>query len=262
MQTATMQDVRQWENKTVIDARGDKIGKIEDVYFDEQTGQPEWALVNTGLFGLKHNFVPITEAEVAGDTVRVRWDADQVKNAPKIESDEELNQNEERELARYYGMDYGTEHSQTGMPGGGQPQQRGEQGGRDNAMTRSEEEVRVGKSRNPSELVRLRKYIVTENVQKTVPVSHEEVRVEREPITDKNRGQATSGAEIREGVHEETLYKEEPVVEKRVVPKERVQLGKETVTEEEQVSEKARKERIDVERGESRGTEGPERGRR
>lgn len=266
MAQATMDDVRQWEKKTVVDGQGNKIGKIEDVYFDEQTGRPEWALVNTGLFGLRHSFVPVTEASIeGGDIVRVQWDADHVKNAPQIESDQELSVEEEQRLARHYNMEYSQGQSQTGLPQGGRQQgerqrgapQQGRQGGGDTAMTRSEEEIRVGKARNPSELIRLKKHVVTENVEKTIPVQHEELRVEREPITDENRAQATSGPEIRENVHEETLYEEQPVIAKRVVPKERVQLGKETVTEEEHISEQARKEKIDVERGDAR-----ERGRR
>ena len=94
---------------------------------------------------------------------------------------------------------------------------------------------------------RLRKYVVTEQVQKTVPVSREEVRVEREPITDENVDEVMSGAEISEGEHEVVLHEEEPVVEKRSVPKERVRLGKETTTEERQVFEEVRKERIEAE---------------
>jgi uncharacterized protein (TIGR02271 family) len=94
--------------------------------------------------------------------------------------------------------------------------------------------------------VRLRKYVTTEQVTKTVPVQREHVRVEREPVTDANRDQAMAGPDISEGEHEVVLTEEEPVVEKRAVPKERVRLAKDTVTDEETVSEDVRKERIDV----------------
>ena len=113
-------------------------------------------------------------------------------------------------------------------------------------MTRSEEELNVGTTQRESGRVRLRKYIVTEDVQTTVPVSREEVRIEREPITDANVGDATSGPDISDEEHEVTLHTEEPVVEKRVVPKERVRLDKDTVTEERQVSESVSKEQIEV----------------
>ena len=114
-------------------------------------------------------------------------------------------------------------------------------------MTRSEEELRVGKEQRETGRARLRKYIVTENVQQTVPVQREELRVEREPITDANRDAAMSGGDLTEEEHEVTLHAEEPVVEKRAVPKERVRLDKETVTDERTVDEEVRKERIDAE---------------
>ena len=83
-------------------------------------------------------------------------------------------------------------------------------------------------------------------VTKTVPVQHEEVRVEREPITDANRDDALAGPEISEEEHEVVLHEEQPVVEKRVVPKERVRLDTETITDEETVSEEVRKEQIET----------------
>ena len=87
---------------------------------------------------------------------------------------------------------------------------------------------------------------MTENVTQTVPVSREEVRVEREPITDKNVGAARSGPNISEEEHEVVLHEERPVVEKEAVPVERVRLGTETVTDQETVSEDVRKEQIDT----------------
>jgi uncharacterized protein (TIGR02271 family) len=114
-------------------------------------------------------------------------------------------------------------------------------------MTRSEEELSVGKESRQTGVARLKKYVVTEDVQTTVPVEREEVRVEREPITDENVEQAMSGPDITESEHEVTLHQEEPVVEKRTVPKERVQLSKDKVTEEREVSEEVRKERIETE---------------
>ena len=93
---------------------------------------------------------------------------------------------------------------------------------------------------------RLRKYVVEDEVTQTVPVKREEVRVEREPITDANAGAATDGPAISEEEHEVVLHEEEVVTEKRAVPKERIRVDKETVTDEQQVSETVRSERIDV----------------
>ena len=113
-------------------------------------------------------------------------------------------------------------------------------------MTRSEEEVRVGTQRQETGRARLRKHIVSERVDTTVPVEREQVRVEREPITDANVSQATSGPELSEEEHEVVLHEERAVVDKEVVPKERVRLDKDVTTEQQRVSEDVRKEQIDV----------------
>ena len=234
-----------FRGRTVLDREGEKIGKIDELYFDDEGGQPEWALVNTGLFGTKKTFVPIKGASPTGEDLRVGVTKDQVKDAPSIDADEQLSEAEERRLFEHYDVPYTTEGSTTaqGPPQGGS-EQAGQRG--DEAMTRSEEELRVGTEKREAGRVRLRKYVVTEQVQTTVPVQREEVRIEREPITDANRDQATSGADITEDEHEVVLHEEEPVVEKRVVPKERVSLGKETITDEREVSEEVRKEQIDT----------------
>jgi uncharacterized protein (TIGR02271 family) len=248
--------ISQWRGHEVVDRDGDKIGKLEEIYLDEQTGKPEWALVKTGLFGSKSTFVPLAEAAPAGDELKVPYEKARVKDAPKIDADHDLSQQEEAELYRFYGLDYGESRSGSGLP---EDQARGrgaETGGpghdvsgpnTDSAMTRSEEEVDIGKMRRESGRVRLKKYVVTEEVQQTVPVQHEEIRVEREPITEANAGQAKAGPEISEEEHEVTLMEEQPVTQKRTVPKERVRLDKDTVTDEQQVSEEVRKERIEME---------------
>ena len=118
--------------------------------------------------------------------------------------------------------------------------------GADDAMTRSEERLTAGTRTEETGRARLRKYVVTEQQSVTVPVSREEVRVEREPITDANLDAATSGPDISEAEHEVVLREEEPVVEKTTVPRERVRLDTETVTDERQVTEEVRKEQIDL----------------
>jgi uncharacterized protein (TIGR02271 family) len=253
-----MTDAYQWQGRTIVGSDGDKIGKISEIYEDPQTGEPEWATVASGLFGSKSNFVPLAGASPDGEDVRAQVTKDQVKDAPGVEADGELSEQEERRLFEHYGVPYTTEGSTTaqGTPAGqGAPADgRRESVGRDDtsgpetddAMTRSEEELRVGTTQREAGRARLRKHVVTEMVTKTVPVQHEEVRIEREPITDANRDQAMSGADISEEEHEVVLHEEEPVVEKRVVPKERVSLGKETVSEEREVSEEVRKEQVET----------------
>ena len=117
----------------------------------------------------------------------------------------------------------------------------------DDAMTVSEERLNVGTERREAGRARLRKYVVTENVTQTVPVQREEVRVEREPITDANRDDALSGPGISEEEHEVVLHEERPVVDKETVAMERVRLDTETVTDQETVGGEVRKERVDVE---------------
>ncbi|GAB4081035.1 YsnF/AvaK domain-containing protein [Modestobacter muralis] len=116
----------------------------------------------------------------------------------------------------------------------------------DDAMTLSEERLNVGTQRVEAGRARLRKYVVTENVTQTVPVSHEEVRVQREPITDANMGDAMSGPAISEEEHEVVLHAEQPVVAKEAVPVERVRLDVDTVTEQQQVTDTVRKEQVDT----------------
>jgi uncharacterized protein (TIGR02271 family) len=177
-----------------------------------------------------------------------------VKGAPNIDDDGHLEEAENDRLYEYYSGYVGTTGYDT--TGGYQDTTRdaGWDTGRstDDAMTRSEERLDVGTEKVQAGRARLRKYIVTENVTQTVPVSREEVRLEREPVTDANRGDALQGPELTESEHEVTLHAEQPVVDKRVEPVERVRLGKETVTEQQQVSEEVRREEIDVEGDEDR----------
>ncbi len=124
-------------------------------------------------------------------------------------------------------------------------------------MTRSEEELHVGTETREAGRARLRKYVVTENVTQTVPVSREEVRVEREPITEENAPAAHDGPSISEEEHEVVLHEERPVVGKETVAKERIRMDTETHRDEEQVSDEVRKEQVEADTGEAgHGTTG------
>jgi uncharacterized protein (TIGR02271 family) len=258
--------VRSWQGRTMVDRDGDRIGEIDAIYVDDQTGEPEWALVNTGFFGTRSTFVPIAQAAAHGDQVQVPYEKQRVKDAPNMDPDGHLSEQEEQELWRHYGLEYGGGYAAAGAAGDtgtGRATADDEDDdtvGRDTsgpttdqAMTRSEEELRVGTQTRERGRARLRKYVVTETQQVTVPVSREEVRVEREPITDANLDAATSGPDLSEEEHEVTLREEEVVVDKRAVPKERVRLDTETVTEQRQVSEEVRKEQIEVDGDDDRG---------
>ncbi|MFF7333599.1 DUF2382 domain-containing protein [Streptomyces sp. NPDC008150] len=125
----------------------------------------------------------------------------------------------------------------------------------DGSMTRSEERMRVGVERHEAGRARLRKYVVSEEVEQSVPLRHEEVYVVREPITQADRDAALTGPEIMEAEQEVTLYEERPVVETEAVAVERVRLSVEEHTETETVHGRVRKERIDTEGIEMEGTD-------
>jgi uncharacterized protein (TIGR02271 family) len=247
--TGTFQDLT---GQPVVDTSGNKIGTVSQIYLDNETGQPEWVAVRTGMFKNKSSFVPLRGAKLEGDAVIVGYTKDLIKGAPQVADDGVLEPDQEQVLYDYYGQQYAPYAAQT------PPVARERTSARpsnhtttDNAMTRSEERIDVGTARQEVGRARLRKYVVTEDVHTTVPVSHEEVRVEREPISETNRGAALSGPEITEAEHEVVLTEERPVVQKQVVPVERVRLDKQTVTERAQVDDTVRKERI-----ESTGVEG------
>jgi len=272
----TLQDAQTYRGATVVDSAGDKIGTVDDIYLDRASGEPEWAAVKTGLFGMKSSFVPISGATGGDGELRVDVTKDQVKDAPKIDADGELSTEEEQQLYRHYGRSDYEWSGEDRTRDLGLPEDRADRFSRegrggagfsddddvdapgtvgrdtsgpttDDAMTRSEEELSVGKTQRERGRARLRKYVVTEEETVNVPVQREEVRVEREPITDANAGRALDGPDISEEEHEVVLREEEPVVEKRAVPKERVRMKKDTVTEDQTVSEELRKERIDSE---------------
>jgi uncharacterized protein (TIGR02271 family) len=294
MATIEKDRILSFRGQDLRDNDGGKIGSIEEIYLDTQTGEPEWALVHTGLFGTKQTFVPIRDASEADGSLQVPFEKSRVKDAPKVDPDGQLSQKEEADLYRHYGMAYSESDSDSGLGeqrGGagtwadgersttGNTSSRGLTDTRDdrsshdvrgdadtsdsfddapavgddvsgpetdNAMTRSEEELSVGTQEREAGRARLRKYVVTEQVEQTIPVRREEVRLEREPITDANADAAMKGADLSEEEHEVVLHQEEPVAEKRVVPKERVRLDKDVQTEERTVSEDVSREEIEV----------------
>jgi uncharacterized protein (TIGR02271 family) len=251
----------QLAGKHVKGTDGENIGKIADVYESTDGGGGTFATVTTGLFGGGSSFFPLDAAELRGDDVVVPYSKAFVKDAPRVENDEELTAPEEQRLFEYYsqGGHTGTTTAATTTQTTGTQDFTGDRENvhgtvghdtsgptTDNAMTRSEEQLRVGTERVEAGRARLRKYVTTETETRTVPVSKETVHVEREPITDANMPNAMSGPAISEEEHEVILTEERPVVQKEAVPVERVRLDKDTVTENVQVTEEVRKEQIDM----------------
>jgi uncharacterized protein (TIGR02271 family) len=283
----TQDQVKGLTGATAFDRDGDKIGKIGAVYYDDRTDEPTWITVHTGLFGSNESFVPVQGADFSGDRVSVAFDKAKVKDAPNIAEDGHLAPEEEEKLYQYYGINYGAgynagdagrhtlvdddrdvvgdrdvigDRDTTGRrdrdADGVYDDVQNRAVGRDTsgpttdeAMTRSEEQLRVGTETREAGRARLRKHVVTEQQQVTVPVSREEVTLEREPVTEANRGEAYDGPGISEEEHEVTLHAERPVVDTEAVAVERVRLGKERVTEQETVGGEVRKEEIELDRG-------------
>lgn len=234
---------------TAYDNDGDKIGTVGQVYVDPQDGHAVWASINTGFFGTSESFVPLEDATLDADGLRVGYDKAFVKDAPRIDVDGDLSTQDQEALYEYYGMSagysgagYDTDVDSTGGPGHDTSGPN-----TDSAMTRSEEQLNVGTQKVATGRARLRKYVVTEQQQVTVPVQREEVRLEREPITDANVDDALSGPDLSNEEHEVTLTEERVVVNKETVPVERVRLDKETVTEQETVNEDVSHEEIELE---------------
>ena len=251
MTLANMSDPSTMTGAPVTGAGGEKLGKVDAIYFDNDTNKPEWAAVKSGLFGSNVSLVPLAQASWSGDTLTVPFDKAALKAAPHHDPDTELSPTDEDDLYRHYGMTGGT-----GTTTGTGRQDLVDEAGvvghdtsgptTDTAMTRSEEQLRVGTQSREVGRARLRKHVVTEYQQVTVPVSHEEVTVSREPITDANRAAAYDGPDITEAEHEVTLHAERPVVTTEAVAVERVRLDKQTVTEQETVRGDVRKERIEL----------------
>ena len=253
---------QQWDSLiglTTVDPDGDKIGKVGQIYLDDATGQPEWVTVSTGLFGTRESFAPLYNSEVRGNQLVLAVSKQLVNDAPGVENDGHLQEAEIDALYQHYAgylnaaSDGYAGRASEDLPAGADEGDipAGTQGRdtsgptTDDAMTRSEERLRVGTENAETGRARLRKYVVTENVTTSVPVSHEEVRLEREPVTEANRDAALSGADISEEEHEVILHAERPVVAKETVPVERVRVSIETVTEDHEINEQVRKEQID-----------------
>jgi PRC-barrel domain len=133
-----IETIRTWEGRTLLDRDGGRIGTIDAIYLDDRTGQPEWALVNTGLFGTKSSFVPLAQAFQSDNDVLVPYDKQLVKDAPRVDAGQHLSAAEERQLWQHYDLD-------------------------DDPRS---EEPRVGPTQRERGRVRLRKYDTSERVRR------------------------------------------------------------------------------------------------
>jgi stress response protein YsnF len=292
---------------TAYGANGDKLGTVEHFFVDDRTGAPTWVSVTTGLFGTKHSVVPAVDAayDENDGSLRLPVTAEAVKSAPHLAGDH-LDPAEEAELRRHYGLeddvvrDRGPAAGEPGWlppvpppatdrddrtglddaataaptqemsiipPPPGDEEQRAVQ--TDGGMTRSEERLQVGTERVATTRARLVKYVVTEEVQITVPIRREEIRLEEVPLDAPDvgpgeslveepgvagAGQGNGGYGTADALPDEiVLHTERPVVTVEVVPVERVRLRTETVEGQETVTERVQREQIVVDETPSPG---------
>lgn len=99
-------DVNALLSATAYGSDGDKIGKVEQVFLDDNTEEVTFVTVNTGLFGTKESFVPADGAQQDGDRLVLPYTKDVVKDAPNVDADQHLSPAEEEEIYRYYKMNY------------------------------------------------------------------------------------------------------------------------------------------------------------
>jgi stress response protein YsnF len=221
------QEYDDWPGRRAVDIDDRYLGVLEEVYVDLDGGAPRWAVLDTGVGAQPRSFVPLAGAVRDGDDIRVGVHRDRVlAAAEQMEPAGELSTEEEQRLERLYGLVDSAE------------------------MIRSEEDLRVEVVTRPAGRVRLRKVVVTEDVTLTVTVRREEVRLE--PVPSEGEPAESAPAELDEGsgaLFEVTLFEEVPVVTTQVVPRERVRLRKVVVTEEREVAEPVRAERIEVVEG-------------
>ena len=264
-----------WRDMVVVDQDAATVGTITAFYLDRATSLPTWALVHTGWFTDAQTFVPLTHAVETNEEIRVPYPKAFIQQAPRIPAHHELSPDDEVVLSAYYRLDdhrgavadrrLGAEPAVTDAadvstaptepaarpsragPAGPPVPRLAAQGPVE--VVRSEEELQVG-VRSRLRLLRLRKYVVTEYLTRTIPVRREEVRLEELPAPAEPVGEPDDQGAVQaagdQALLEVVLHREEPVLQLRVVPAERVRLFKDVVTEQRTVTEEIRKEQVDL----------------
>lgn len=282
-------NIQELTTATAFDKDGEKLGSVKEVYLNDHTGQPDFVEVGHGLFGMSSSLVPLRGHRLDGENLRLAFSKDRIKDAPNIDDDAHLSENDQDTIYRHYEIDttenvesYDAHHTDnTDATGrhvaGGYAHTRDEDlhdnqfqtpdaridGAPDSAVAadaaddresliRSEERLNVDKERVTTGDARLRKYVVHDTETVDVPVEREEVRVERTPV-DPTDTRAGRGEALGEDEASVTLHEEHVNVTKDSVPVEEVRLDKKTVRDTETISEDVAHEEIDVD-GNTRNT--------
>lgn len=138
----------------VIGRDGGKIGSIGQLYTDDETGDPTWVAVKTGLFGTSQSFIPLEGAWIESNDLVVPYTKDYVKDAPRVEAEGHLEPEEEDRMYAHYEKE----------------------GSRTYSEARADADYLEAQARGR---VRLHRFVSSENVARTVPVQGEEARKER-----------------------------------------------------------------------------------
>jgi uncharacterized protein (TIGR02271 family) len=267
----------QYAGYTVQDPNGEKIGKVDDLFLDEND-QPEYFGVKMGFLGTSSTLIPadIATTDDERGIIEVSQPKSTVQEGPAFDDDREITPEYENEVRSYYGLsvvtsteDRGTYSGYSGEVGPGMYEGDTETGefrghseddegvnqstgsdleDRDELrVQRTEEELVAGTREREAGQLKVRKRVRTDHEQIAVPTRHEEVSVERVPVS----GEATE-AEIGDDEVVVPVTEEEVVVSKRPVVKEEVRIRKDVVEDTETVEEDVRREEVDVEDDTSR----------
>ncbi|MDX2188081.1 MAG: PRC and DUF2382 domain-containing protein [Opitutaceae bacterium] len=263
--TSELGDMSRFIDYDIITRTGDKVGSVDAVW-EDHTGQPYYLAVKTGWLGLgKAHIVPAHQAEVSDSrrTIRLPFTEEQIKNAPTLDSQEDVTEDSDRTIQEYFGIDHlqtasvaeayadedsrdsSQEDSGTGL---------GKSSSEEAHITLNEEELKVGKREVEAGGIRLRKVIRTEVVNRPVELRREEIVIERTPATSATA--VNDQAEISDDEIYIPLRREEVVIEKSVRPREEVRIGKREYRESENVNETIRSEELEVEDIEGRTNDG------
>lgn len=268
----TQNNIRDLFNTTAFDSNGEKLGDVQEVFVDDHSGQPTFVEVKHGLFGMSSSLVPLKGHRLQGEDLQLAFPKDRIKDAPDVNADEGLTPEEQNRIFEHYGIagaqnqnEYVADdrrderHAGTteaaGVAGTTAAADRDhadldrdrvetDRAADDNSIVRSEEQLDVEKEQVQSGKARLRKYVVEDKETVEVPVTREEVRVERTPISEADA--ENFRGEIGEDEASVVLNEERVDVNKRTVPVEKVSLEKDQVTETERHTETLAKEQIET----------------
>ena len=223
--------------KPAADSAGNPVGQVVGLYLDDATGAPRWITVSQPDGVVR--FAPVHRSRIDRGALQLGVSSDLIGRAPAVSADGHISAEQSAQLFQHYDGCLGAPSAgRTDPPSDGQA-------AADASMTRSEEQLHVGTEQVPAGTARIRKTIVTEQVHQTAPVAHEEISMQREPITGGDGGPAAAGGQIAEQDYEIILHAERLIVTKEVVPVERIRLAKTVVTEQQEIHETLRKEQID-----------------